>query len=162
MRAVAYSIRSFEKEPLARANQKKHDITLISNPLGLETALYAEGKEAVIISNNDTVSEPVINRLADLGVKFITIRSSVISNIDRLAAEKRNIKLANVPPQFNPAETEEMALVLSLQEIASSTIHNLDRWQDDKCLGGVCTCGRACGGVEEREFNDKRAGKNGN
>ena len=44
MKAVAYSIKPFEKEFLAKANQKKHDITLISNPLGIETVIYAKGK----------------------------------------------------------------------------------------------------------------------
>ncbi len=49
MKVVAYSIKSFEKEFLAKANQKKHDITLISNPLSPETTRYAEGKDAVVV-----------------------------------------------------------------------------------------------------------------
>ena len=57
MRVVAYSIKSFEKEPLAIANHKKHDITLISNSLSPKTASYAEGKEAVIVFNEDELSE---------------------------------------------------------------------------------------------------------
>jgi D-lactate dehydrogenase len=56
MKAVAYSIKTFEKEYLAKANQKKHDITLISNPLGPDTVIYAEGKDAVIVFTNDDVS----------------------------------------------------------------------------------------------------------
>jgi hypothetical protein len=49
MKVVAYSVREFEKEFVARANHKQHDITLISNTLNLETALYAQGKEAVVV-----------------------------------------------------------------------------------------------------------------
>jgi D-lactate dehydrogenase len=56
MKVVAYSVELFEKEFLAKANQKKHDITLISNPLSPETALYAEGKDAVVVFTNDDVS----------------------------------------------------------------------------------------------------------
>jgi hypothetical protein len=40
MKVVAYSVKPFEKEFLAKANQKKHDITLIFNSLSLETAVY--------------------------------------------------------------------------------------------------------------------------
>lgn len=37
MKVVAYSIKLFEKEPLAIANHKKHEITLISNGLCADT-----------------------------------------------------------------------------------------------------------------------------
>ena len=97
MKVVAYSINPFEKEFLIRANQKKHDITLISNALSVETAAYAEGKDAVLVFTNDDVSELVINKLANLGVKFIATRSKGTDHINKKAAEKRGIKLANVP-----------------------------------------------------------------
>ena len=53
MKAVVYSIKSFEKEYLAKANQKKHDITLIANPLSVDTVSFARGKDAVIVFKND-------------------------------------------------------------------------------------------------------------
>ena len=74
MKVVAYSIKPFEKEFLARANQKKHDITLISNALSLDTASFAEGKDAVVVFTNDDVSRDVVNKLADLGIKYIATR----------------------------------------------------------------------------------------
>ena len=86
MKAVAYSIKPFEKEFLAKANQKKHDITLISNALSPDTAVYAEGKEAVIVFTNDDVSAFVIEKLAGLGVKYIATRSVGTDHIDKEAA----------------------------------------------------------------------------
>lgn len=140
MRVVAYSIKSFEKEPLAIANHKKHDITLISNSLTAETVSYAEGKEAVIVFSEDRVSESVINSLADLGVKFIATRTTATSNIDQDAAAKRNIKIANVSAVSLLGITEQgMALAL-----AKETILNLDRWQQNRCLGDSCICSKAC------------------
>ncbi|PWG79023.1 Rossmann-fold NAD(P)-binding domain-containing protein [Pararcticibacter amylolyticus] len=133
MRAVAYSIRSFEKEPLAKANHKKHDITLISNALGLETAEYAAGKEAVIISGDDYVSDAIVSRLADLGVKFITVRSIESSNVDRIAASRFNIKIATVAVPANVPVTGP-EFILHQYEIASGTISNLDLWQENKNL----------------------------
>lgn len=149
MKVVAYSIKPFEKGCLAKANTKKHDITLISNALSVETAMYAEGKDAVIVFTNDDVSKKVINILAGYGIKFITTRSVGTDHIDKEAAAKHGIKLANVPnysPQVfadkDPLLEELMALtnVLvtphqalltneSLQQIAIQTIRNLDLWQ---------------------------------
>jgi lactate dehydrogenase-like 2-hydroxyacid dehydrogenase len=144
MRVVAYSIKSFEKEPLAIANHKKHDITLISNSLSNETVSYAEGKEAVIVFTDDEVNHIVINRLADLGVKYIATRSTVTMHIDQDAAANRNIKIANVPAAaLLSVSTEDLPLAL-----ARETILNLDKWQQNRCLGTACVCSRSCDQVK--------------
>src|SRR5690606_35543495 len=92
-----YSARNFEKEFLAKANLKKHDITLISNPLNIETVSYAEGKDAVIVFPNDDLSSPVVDKLAKYGIKYITTRSSSTDHIDKNAAAKYGMKIALVP-----------------------------------------------------------------
>jgi len=130
MKVVAYSIKAFEKEFLAKANQKKHDITLISNPLSLETAAYAEGKDAVIVFANDDVSAPVINRLADLGIRYISSRCTGTDHIDKQAASLHGIKLANVPnysPQAIAEHTVALALALSRHLVkADEHSHHFD------------------------------------
>lgn len=142
MRVVAYSIKSFEKEPLAIANHKKHDITLISNSLSVETVSYAAGKEAVIVFTDDEVSAAVISKLADLGVKYIATRSTSTSHIDQDTAAKYNIKIANVPAvSIMAVSPPELSLAL-----ARETILNLDKWQQNQCLGSACVCSRACRG----------------
>jgi D-lactate dehydrogenase len=116
MKVVAYSVQDFEKEFLAEANQGKHDITLVSNPLSLETIVYATGKEAVVVAPNDQVTAKLINKLADIGIKYLTTRSSGTDHIDVKAASTRHIQLANVPaysPQAIAEHTVAMALSLS-------------------------------------------------
>ncbi|MEJ5963633.1 lactate dehydrogenase [Pedobacter immunditicola] len=140
MRAVAYSIKSYEKEPLAIANRKKHEITLISNSLTEATAAYAEGKEAVIVLDDDEVNAGVINKLADMGVKYIATRSTSIGHIDLQAAEKRHIKIANVPAAAVSHPASETLYTIS----ATETIRNLDQWQEKKCLGNACICSKTC------------------
>jgi D-lactate dehydrogenase len=140
MRVVAYSIKSAEKEPLAIANRKKHEITLISNPLTAETVTYAEGKDAVIVYTDDDVSAAVLAQLAQMGVKYIATRSSSSSHIDQDAASLHNIKIASVPLMaVSGVEQNELAMVL-----ATETINNLDKWQGKKCLGDACICSRSC------------------
>ncbi len=113
MKAVVYSIKSFEKEYLAKANQKKHDITLISNPLSIDTVGFAKGKDAVVVFTNDDVSAPVIEKLKRLGVKYIATRSVGIDHIDCEAATKAEIKIANVP-SYSPQSIAEHAIALMM------------------------------------------------
>jgi len=147
MKVVAYSINPHEKEFLVRANQKKHDITLISNALSLDTASYAKGKDAVLVMINDDVSENVINKLADVGVRFIATRSKDTDHIAKKAADKRGIKLANVPvysPQAIAEHTVALALALSRKLIqAYVNIHDFDFRLDG--LMGFTFSGRTVG-----------------
>ena len=121
MKVVVYSIKPTEKEFLAKANQKKHDITLISNPLCMETAVYAEGKDAVVVLPADDISADVIYKLADMGVRFITSHAATTDHIDKQAVSERGIKLAYVTN--NAPKT-----------IAEQIIRNLDLWQQDNAL----------------------------
>jgi D-lactate dehydrogenase len=115
MKVVEYSTRPFEKESLAKANHKKHDITLISNSLSEETTFYAQGKDAVIVSVRDTVSAPVINKLASYGVKYITTRSYSTAHIDTVAAKAAHIKIAHLPENYLYGIVEHaLSLVIAL------------------------------------------------
>lgn len=147
MKVVAYSIKPFEKEFLARANQKKHDITLISNSLSTDTIAYAEGKDAVLVFNNDDVSAPVIEKLADLGIRYIATRSVGTDHIDKDSAESRNVKLANVPsypPQAIAEHTLTLALALSRNICkANEYAHHFDFRLDE--LIGFNLCGKTVG-----------------
>jgi lactate dehydrogenase-like 2-hydroxyacid dehydrogenase len=132
MKVVAYSVKPFEKEFLAKANKKKHDITLIFNSLSLETAVYAAGKQAIIVFTSDDVSAPVIDKLAQLGIKYITTRSTGFNHIDQQAAAMHGIKLANVPEY------------IQMQDIADQIIKNIDQWEMNKCVGKACICANGC------------------
>lgn len=138
MKAVAYSIKPFEKEYLAKANRKKHDITLISNPLGPDTAIYAQGKDAVIVFTNDNVSAPVIAQLAAQGIRYIVTRSAGTDHIDRQAAAAAGIKIANVPsysPQAIAEHAVGMAFALNRQMMkADQHSHDFD-FRSDELIG---------------------------
>jgi D-lactate dehydrogenase len=128
MKAVVYSIKPFEKEFLAKANQKKHAITLIANPLNLESAMYAKGKEAVIVFTNDAIPEAVISRLAALGVRHLATCAPSTQNTDKEGTDKSNNKFVD-GVAYSPGTTE----------IVRQTIKNLDQWQQDKSGGKHAT-----------------------
>lgn len=133
MKVVAYNIQEFEKEELAKANAKVHDLTLISNALNLRTVRYAEGKEVIIVSDRDEVNKEILEMLVKLGVKKIISRSIKLDHIDVECAEKLRLHLANTPLEDN-----------SLESIAKQTISNLTNWSNGQCLGEACHCGFDC------------------
>ena len=138
MKVVAYSVKPFEKEFLAKANQKKHDITLISNALNKHTVMYAEGKDAVVVFTNDDVSEPVIEKLAAMGIKFIATRSVGTDHIDKEAAAKYVIKIANVPsysPQAIAEHAVALAFTLNRQIIKADRHSHIFDFRNDELIG---------------------------
>ena len=137
MKVVAYSMVSYEKEYLAKANQKKHDITLIANPLSAETALYAEGKDAVIVFANYEPTDNVFKQLALMGIRFIAAWPSQQSNTDKQPEILPGIKLAQIPV-INTENPDE------LQKASDQIINLLDLWQQNKCVGNACVCARNC------------------
>ena len=140
MRVVAYNIKSSEKEPLAVANRKKHEITLISNPLNVDTALFAAGKVAVVVTQEDDLSDQVLRKLSALGVKYIATRSVSTQHIDVDTAAELKLKIAAVPAALLQTKTmDEISAAL-----AEQTIINLDAWQGNSCLGNACVCSRSC------------------
>lgn len=136
MKAVVYSVKPFENEFLAKANKKKHDITLISNSLNPDTVMYAAGKNTVIVTEGDNVTAPVIEKLAGLGIKYVVTRSITTSHINKEAALSFGLKLSNLP-LYSPLQK-------NAQANADQIIRNLDLWELNKCVGKACVCAKDC------------------
>lgn len=133
MKVVAYNIQEFEKETLAKANAKVHDLTLISNPLDVSTIHFAEGKEVILVSDRDILNREILDSLVKIGVKKIISRSIQLNHIDVEYAGKLELHLANTPSEDNSPES-----------IANQTIYNLNNWSEGACLGIACHCSFDC------------------
>ncbi|MEC3881292.1 lactate dehydrogenase [Parapedobacter sp. 10938] len=159
MKAIAYSIKPQEKECLALANGKKHDLTLISNELNERTVSYALGKEAVIVSSYDIVDRKMLWELKHAGVTKIITRSKATTHIDLKEATRMDFKVANVPDEDQ-----------SVENIARQTIRNLNAWGGGTCVGKACCCQKVCSidkkkvtpEAEHRADNSYRYGQTGN
>lgn len=133
MKAVAYSIKPQEKECLAVANGKKHDLTLISNELNEYTVSYAQGKEVVVVSSYDMLNREMLWELKNAGVRHIITRCKNTTHIDLKEATRLGLKVANAPDEDQ-----------SIASIAKQTIRNLSAWEAGKCVGNACCCQKAC------------------
>lgn len=122
MKAIAYNIQPHEKEFLTLANGKRHDVTLISNELNDKTALFAQGKEVVIVGTADVLNPAMVHTLSRAGVQKVIVREGaslapqVLSEAAALGMEVVN----------TPADT------VSPAQVAQRTVDYLHRWESEK------------------------------
>ena len=80
-----------------------------------DTVTLARGADGVCVFVNDTVSAPVIDRLVELGVRFIALRCAGFNNVDMKHAYGR-IHVLRVPA-YSPYAVAEHTMALLLTSI---------------------------------------------
>ncbi len=113
MKAIVYSTRPFEIDLLNEANKNQHQLTLLAEPLTEKSIDLAAGNAAIVVFTNDEVSETIVKKMKELGVKYIATRSVGTDHINKKAAEEANISIANVP-SYSPHSIAEHAVMLVL------------------------------------------------
>jgi len=111
MKVLVYSAKDFEVPYLEQANNRKHQLTFTKEALNTKTAIKAVGYDAISIFSADEGSFMVIEKLKELGVKYITLRSTGYDNVNLRSASRENIKVANVPA-YSPYAIAEQATAL--------------------------------------------------
>lgn len=102
----AYDIAYFE------GNQSYHQFSFVKERLGLATARYAEGMDAICIASTDVADKAVITMLNKLRIGLIIVRSSGLDNIDTNAADNAGIALKCLPGYSPQAIAEHAAALL--------------------------------------------------
>lgn len=121
MRCTFFSTRPFEREPMQRANNadarnrggEPHELVFLEAPLDEKTAALAEGCPAVCAFVNDSMREPTLRVLHDVGVRHIALRSAGFNHVDVDAAEKLEMVVARVPA-YSPHAVAEHTVGLML------------------------------------------------
>lgn len=119
MKVVVYNTKPSEKESLALANRKTHNLTLISNALTEKTLEFARGKDVVVVSKNDKLSGDLLMQLFNAGITKIITRSKSMNHIDLQVADCLNMRIINTA-LIDKKET--------IESIAEQTIKNLNFW----------------------------------
>lgn len=139
-----YDLPSFEKYGKERGISFK----FFESKLDLETAQLAQGYEGVCVFVNDDVNKDVINKLYDLGVKFIVLRCAGFNNVDVKAAFGK-IHIYRVPA-YSPHAIAEHAISMLLtmnRRIHKAYIRTRDYNFSLKGLTGVDLYGKTMGVV---------------
>lgn len=115
MRVAVFSAHAYDREFLSAANRGRHDLRFLDARLSEATCVLADGCDAVCAFVNDHLDAPVLERLADAGVRLIALRSAGFNHVDLVAARARGLTVARVPA-YSPNSVAEhaVALILSL------------------------------------------------
>tara|TARA_R110000823_G_scaffold51109_1_gene127595 strand:- start:3281 stop:4276 length:996 start_codon:yes stop_codon:yes gene_type:complete len=115
MKTTVFSTHKFEEPYLISANKSKHELKLLEVRLTESTASLARGTEAISLFTSDDASAVVLEKLKDIGIKYIALRTAGYNNVAVEKAAELGIKVARVPAYSPYAIAEHtMALILAL------------------------------------------------
>ena len=113
MKVAVYNTLDFEEEHLSKRNAGRHELTFWDIPLNAQTAILAQGFEAVCLFTHDDGSRKVLEALKKVGVKYLALRSAGYNHVDLEAAKELGLKVANVP-EYSPYAIAEHTILLML------------------------------------------------
>ncbi len=113
MKLAVFSTKKWVRNSFTQNIPQFLDITFFETRLSEETAVLADGFDAVCVFVNDVVNAKVIDILADHGVGAIALRCAGFNNIDLKSAALRNVIVCRVPA-YSPYAVAEHALGLIL------------------------------------------------
>jgi D-lactate dehydrogenase len=138
MRVRVYSIQNYDLPFIEAANNNKHELLFTEEALTLDTAQLAEGCEAVALFTSDDGSAPVLEKLAEIGVRFISLRCVGYNHVDVKKAAELGIRVANVP-EYSPYAIAEhgVALLMALNRkiIPSQLLMQMQDFRLDTLIG---------------------------
>ncbi|KPQ08634.1 MAG: D-lactate dehydrogenase [Saliniramus fredricksonii] len=116
MKIGFFSTKPYDRTYFDAANREAgHELSYFEAPLRAETAVLAGDAQAVCGFVNDTLDRAVLEKLADQGIRLVTLRSAGFNHVDLEAAEALGITVARVPAYSPHAVAEHtLALVLAL------------------------------------------------
>lgn len=118
MKIATFSAKPYDRHFLDAANSNaggKHIFVYHEARLNPDTAMLANGADAVCAFVNDQLDAEVLAILASLGVRLVALRSAGFNHVDLVAAKELGITVARVPAYSPEAVAEHtVALILSL------------------------------------------------
>jgi D-lactate dehydrogenase len=114
MKIAFFSTKSYDKvyfdDYLSKTN---HEITYFGDNLTLDTVSLSDGYDALCVFVNDKINAKLVDKLAQMGIKVIALRSAGFNHVDLEAAAKKGLKVLRVPA-YSPEAVAEHAVALIL------------------------------------------------
>ena len=115
MKILFYDSKPYDETSFNKALEEYPglEIEYLEADLNKHTAKLAEGYDAVCAFVSSDISEPVLDRLAERGVRLVLLRCAGFNNVDRETAKKLGITVMRVPG-YSPEAIAEHAMALAL------------------------------------------------
>ncbi len=115
MNIVFFSAQAFEKQLYEDLNQKHYGFSIqyLDSQLNEKTVSLAENADVVCCFVNDVLNKTVIDKLYQIGVKLIALRSAGFNHVDHQHATHIGLPVAYVP-DYSPEAVAEFTIGLML------------------------------------------------
>lgn len=115
MNILMYDTKKYDKDSFDAIKEQYPELCVeyVKTDLSVRTAKLANGYEAVCAFVSSDVSAPVVQALADAGVKLVLLRCAGFNNVDLEMADKCGITVLRVPG-YSPEAVAEHAMALAM------------------------------------------------
>lgn len=115
MNILFYDTTPYDKKSFDMELEKHTDVTITYHEADIseKTVSLAKGYDAICAFVNSDLSAPVIEKLADIGIKLILLRCAGFNNVDINKANEKGITILRVPG-YSPEAVAEHAMSLAL------------------------------------------------
>lgn len=115
MNILFYDTTPYDKKSFDMELEKHTDVTITYHEADIseKTVSLAKGYDAICAFVNSDLSAPVIEKLADIGIKLILLRCAGFNNVDIDKANEKGITILRVPG-YSPEAVAEHAMSLAL------------------------------------------------
>ncbi len=113
MRVAVFSSKPYDETFLGQALAGLCQTRFLPVHLSLDTAELARDCPVICCFVNDDLRAPVLQRLAQLGVRFVALRCAGYNHVDLACAKNLGIQVARVP-EYSPFSVAEHAVALLL------------------------------------------------
>lgn len=110
---TAYGVRSNEVESFNKLNKYDFELNLLSENLAADNVQTAAGSDAVLLRGNNLADKRNLDRLNEMGIKYVFTRTVGYNHID-VSAAKANGQLVAYVPGYSPYSVAELAFTLGL------------------------------------------------
>lgn len=107
-----FSTRKFELELIKKENSS-HVLKLLEARLSIDTATLAQDCTCISLFVNDDASALVLEKLYEVGVRHIVLRSAGHNHVDLSKCKELGISVANVP-EYSPNAVAEHTIALMM------------------------------------------------
>lgn len=110
-KVAVFDSKPYMETALQAANVHGYALRFFTDRLTPETVALAAGCQAVSVFVNDDVNEEVVEALAAMDVKLVSLRCAGYNNVDLAACERLGVSVVRVPA-YSPHAVAEHAIAL--------------------------------------------------
>lgn len=136
MKIAAFEVKDYELKDFDRAEAYGLDVDLHPENMSAENVDLVKGCEGVTTLGFSDLSEPMIKKMSELGVKYLATRTVGFNHIDLDACAKYGIRVSNA--YYEPYNVADFAVMLMLMLLRKAKISVCRALVNDFSLDGMC------------------------